>query len=152
MATIDDYIRNPDQALIDALLEPGLKPYIEPDDIEPITVTEGGAQRQIQALSKKGAAAVVRRIVARAKTVGIDIHHWICSPDEFDLCKKLKTTTPGKAMRELDAFLKHKWTEAGVNGFSVVTIFIDPVAGTCLTILCGLGYVNKIFVEMCNCP
>ena len=51
MASIDDYVRNPQQALIDAAADPGLKHFIEPSDLELVTVDLGdGTQAEVQAL------------------------------------------------------------------------------------------------------
>jgi hypothetical protein len=152
MATIDDYAERPEQALIDAVTDPGIRQYITPEDIEVLTVTQtDGTQAQVQALSRKGAQAVVRRIIARAQALQVDLSHWICSPDEFNWCAKLRTPV-GARMRQLDAFLQNKFIQGGVNAAGLVTLFTLPAVGAALTVFSALGFINGIFVELCHCP
>jgi hypothetical protein len=152
MPTIDDYVNNPELALIDAVRDPGIRAFVTPEDVETVTVTQAdGTQVQVQALSRKGAKAVVQRIVAKAQAAGIDLQDWICSPTEFNLCAKLNTPL-GERMRQLDSFLKNKWTQGGLTAVGLVTLFTLPAVGTALTLFGTLGFVNNIFVELCECP
>ena len=155
MATIEEYAQNPDRALIDALTEPGLRQYIQAADIEVLTVTmPNGSQAQVQALSPKSVATVLQRILTKARANGVRLEPWICSPNEFDLCAKLKLPA-GQRMRELDTFLGNKWTQGGLNAAGVVTLFAVPggqVAGAALTIFGVLGWINNFFVTLCKCP
>jgi hypothetical protein len=152
MATIDDYADQPEQALIDAVINPGIRQYITPDDIEVLTVTlTDGTQAQVQALSRKGVRAVMERILARAQALQVDLGHWVCSPDEFNWCAKLRTPV-GARMRQLDAFLQNKLVQGGVNAAGLVTLFTLPAVGVALTIFGALGFINSIFVDLCHCP
>lgn len=151
MPSIDDYARDPQKALIDAAAEPSLRRFIDPSDLELVTVDRGdGTQAQVQALARGAVRKVVDRIIAEGRKAGIDMKSWICSRDEFDLCSKLNTPV-GDRMRKLDAFLKSKWTQGGIAAASLITLFTLPAVGAALTIFGALGFVNNVFVELCEC-
>jgi hypothetical protein len=143
--------------LIDAVSDPVLKHFIEPGDIETVIVDlGGGAQSQVQALSGKSVKRVVQKLLAAAKQGGVDLLNWICSPEEFDLCGKLKTTSIGKVMRLLDEFLKKKWTAATTTTLGTIKAFsILALPGALfqfLAVFASLGFANRVFVELCRCP
>lgn len=149
-----DYERNLDRVLIDAAAEPALRRFIDASEYETITVDLGdGRQAQVQALKRSAVHDVVERIVSEAAQVGVDLKNWICSPEEgeFDLCSKLDTRV-GERMRQLNAFLNRKWLEGGLHAVGLVTLFTAPALGTVLTIFSALGFVNGVFVELCECP
>ena len=152
MASIDDYIRNPLQALIDAAADPGLRQFIEPSDLELVAVDLGdGRQVEVQALSRRAVRRVIERILAKGREAKVDIKAWICSSAEFDLCSKLDMPL-GQLMRELNEFLKNKWAQGGLNALGLAALFINPAVGISLTIFGVLGFVNNVFVELCDCP
>ena len=152
MASIDDYARDSQKALIDVAAEPSLRRFIDASDLEWVTVDQGdGTQAQVQALARGAIRKVVNRIVAEGRKAGVDIKSWICSRDEFDLCSKLETPV-GDRMRQLDAFLKSKWTQGGLAATGLITLFTLPALGVALTIFSALGFVNNVFVELCECP
>jgi hypothetical protein len=152
MPTITDYALNPQQALIDAAAEPALRRFIDASDLEILTIDLGdGTQAQVQAIARGSVQKVIKRIISEGRQAGIDIKQWICSPDEFNLCSKLDTPT-GERMRQLDTFLKNKWAQGGINAAGLITIFTLQPLGIVLTILSALGFVNNVFVELCDCP
>lgn len=152
MASIDVYAKDPLQALIDAAAEPALRKFIEPSDLELVTVNlEDGTQAQVQALARGSVPKVVHRLLVEARRVGIDIKDWICSPSEFNLCSKLNTPV-GERMRQLNEFLKRKWTQGGVAAAGLVALFTTPAVGAAIAIFSALGFVNNVFVELCECP
>jgi hypothetical protein len=153
MPSVADYEKNLQQVLIDAAAEPSISQFIDPNDLELITVDNAdGSQSQVQALSRGAVRRVVERILAQGRQVDIDIKHWICSPDEFNLCAKLDTPV-GKLMRDLDSFLKSKLTQGGLHATGLVMLFSPfPAVGVALTIFGALGFVNNVFVELCDCP
>lgn len=55
-------------------------------------------------------------------------------------------------MRQLDAFLKNKVTQGGITTLEVVAFFTSPALGGVLTLFCALGFINNVFVGLCNCP
>lgn len=125
---------------------------MEPADLELITVDlRDGTQAQVQALARPAIGKVIKRIIAKGQKAGVDIKKWICSPDDFDLCSKLNTP-PGELMRELDAFLNNKAAQGGAVVLGLVAIFVNPVLGASLAIFSALGFVNNVFVELCDCP
>jgi hypothetical protein len=74
MPSIDDYVRNPQQALIDAAAEPSLQQFIDPADIELVTIDLGGGrQAQARALARGSVRKVIERILAKARQGGINI-------------------------------------------------------------------------------
>ena len=93
---------------------------------------------------------MIDRIIAQGRQAGIDIKAWICSPTEFDLCSKLNTPV-GELMRKLDAFLKRKWTQGGMNAAGLVTLFTALAVGIALTIFGAIGFANHVFVDLCQC-
>jgi hypothetical protein len=152
MPSIEFYARNPDRALIDAAADRSLMQFILPTELELITVDIGdGRQAQVQALSRKAVRAVIERIVARGREVGVDLKHWICARDEFNLCAKLNTPV-GQLMQELDEFLNKKSTQGGAIALSLAALFMNPVVGGVLTIFTALGFINHVFVDLCDCP
>ena len=156
MPTIDDYANNLELALVDAVTDPVFKAFIEPSDLQAVLVDRGdGTQAQVQALSKRSVRRAIEKIVMRAQTAGLDMKAWICSPDEFDLCSKLNTPV-GELMRKLNAFLKGKFAEGGaVTAACVVAFTAPPVAAMFtqfLAVFAAVGFVNKAFVELCDCP
>ena len=151
MALIDDYVKNPQQALIDAAADPGLRQFIEPSDLELVAVDLGdGRQAEVQALSGRAVRRVIERIVTRGREVGINIQAWICSPVEFDLSKL--DMPLGQLMRELNEFLKNKWAQGGVTVLGLAALGMNPAVGAALTIFGALGFINNVFVELCDCP
>jgi hypothetical protein len=154
VATIEEYARSPDRALIDVLTEPGLAQYVEDADKELLTVTmPDGTQGQVQALSRRSVATFLRRIVEKAQARGVQLEAWMCSPNEFDLCRKLKLPV-GERMRQLDAFLGKKGTQGGLSAAGIVVLFAVPggqVASAALHIFAALGCINNYFVTLCNC-
>lgn len=157
MALIDDYARDPEQVLIDIVLDPVFRNFIDPSEIELVAVDLGdGTQTQAQALKRSAVTQVLQRMLAAAKQAQVDVRHWICSPDEFNFCRKLDTTLPGVMMRELHAFLRSRWTQAtttALGGFAAFSQLVTAVAlGKFLAILAAVGFVNDAFVELCDCP
>ncbi len=156
-ATIDDYLRNPDRALIDALADPILRQFIDQGDIGLVAMDMGGGvQGQVQALSKAAVAKVARKVVARFKQAGADVKNWICDPNEFDLCKKLKTTKTGELMHAFNEFFENKWTERGITA-AHAALFIPAftsahVLAPFLVTFSALGLLNGAFVDLCECP
>jgi hypothetical protein len=154
--TIATYVSNPTQALIDAASDPVFREFVLADDVQLTTVDMGdGTQAQVQALSKGGAAKVVRRIVERLEKAGERVKDSICSPNHFNLCGKLKTTTPGQLMQDFNTFFSNKWTERGVTVAHVCTLIpalaLHPLAPFLVT-FSALGLLNGAFVELCDCP
>jgi hypothetical protein len=156
MAQINDYVDNLQRALIDAAGNPTFRRFIEPDDIESVAVDRGdGTQGQEQALAGRSARKVIEKILAQAQAAGVDMKSWICSPNEFNLCAKLKGTSVGNAMRQLDAFLKNKWAQAGAAAGGLVAAFgafaSAAALGSFLAVLAAVGFVNNAFVDLCDC-
>ncbi|SFZ79054.1 hypothetical protein [Chitinimonas taiwanensis] len=152
MPSIADYIQEPQKALIDAATEPSLRRFIDSSDLELVTITLGdGTQAQVQALAHGSVRRVVERIISEGRRAGVNIQEWICSPSEFNLCTKLNTPV-GQRMRELDAFLNNKWTQGAINAAGLITLFTLPAVGVCLTLLSAIGFVNNVFIELCECP
>jgi hypothetical protein len=54
-------------------------------------------------------------------------------------------------MRQLDAFLKRKLAQGGLVAAGLVSLFTGPAVGVALTIFGGLGFINNVFVELCDC-
>ncbi|HEY0879850.1 MAG TPA: hypothetical protein VGE10_15485 [Zeimonas sp.] len=157
MAAIDDYARDIQRALIDAAQDEVFRNFIDPTDIETVVVDLGdGTQMQAQALKRSSVREVLRRLIAAAMQAGVDLKQWICSPDEFNLCRKLANSFPGAVMRELHDFLRSRWTQAttvalgGLAAFAQIAAVLT--AGKFLAILAAIGFVNKEFVELCDCP
>ena len=151
MAPIDDYVNDPDQALIDAITDPNIREYIEPQEIVTLTISmPDGTQAQIQALSRASIKAVLGRILQKGRAAQVRIRDLICSPDEFNLCEKLQTPT-GELLRQLDSFLKSKWTQGGMGAAGVVTIFAFTPIGNAISIFAALGLINNFFIELCDC-
>jgi hypothetical protein len=156
MASFDDYIKNPEQALIDAATDPGLSQFIEPSDLGSVTVQrDDGTQVQVQALSRKSIRRVVERIIARGRELKINIKDWICSPEEFDLCSKLDMPI-GQLMRLLNESMKNKLAQGGLHAVALGALFMNPAVGApvaaSLEIFNFIGFINDVFVELCNCP
>jgi hypothetical protein len=152
MASFDDYIKNPEQALIDAATDPGLRQFIEPSDLGFVTVQLGdGTQAQVQALSRKAIRRVVERIIARGHELKVNIKTWICSPEEFDLCSKLDMPI-GQLMRMLNEFMKNKFVKGGVHAAALGALFMNPAVTASLEIFNAIGFINDAFVELCDCP
>jgi hypothetical protein len=63
----------------------------------------------------------------------------------------LENTPPGELMRQLDEFLKNKWTEAGLAAAGILGITIASL-GAFVAIFIALGFINKAFIELCDCP
>lgn len=156
MAHIDDYIANPDQALIDAVKDPIFKQFITPSDIDLVVVTQGGVQSQAQALKKSSVGPVIQRALAASKAAGSDLLNLICSPKEFNLCYTLRGALPGVAMTMLNDFLANRiarWATAGVGIFTAFTAgTLAVVAGKFIAILVALGLVHHELLKLCNCP
>lgn len=151
MPSINDYARNPQQALIDAAASPEFREFIEPADLELVTVDlRDGTQAQVQALAGRSIGEVIKRIIAKGHKARVDLDDWICSPKEFDLCSKLDTP-PGELMRQLDKFLNKKAAQGGAAVLGLVAIFVNPVLGGSLAIFSALGFINNYFVELCDC-
>jgi hypothetical protein len=151
MTQTDRYVDRPQQALIDAAADPVFKDVMDDGDLETLTINVAGTQMAVLALKRDAVRKVVDRIVARCQKSGADIKHWICSPDEFDLCKRLKTTAPGKLMIDLHDFLEKRWTHTGIVLAHVFVIPAAHVVGAFLAILAGLLVANKELVDLCNC-
>ncbi len=156
MAVIDDYARDIQSVLIDAAQDAVFRKFIGPTDLETVVVDLGdGTQTQAQALKRSSAREVLRRLIAAAMQAGVDLKQWICSPDEFDLCRKLAHSFPGAVMRELHDFLRRRWTQATTVALGAVAAFAQIAAvltaGKFLAILAAIGFVNKEFLELCNC-
>lgn len=156
MAAIDNYAQDPQRALIDAASNPVFKAVLDAEDYEVVPVDQGdGTQGQAQAVKATSVKKAVRRIIAAAREVGVDVRHWICSKDEFNLCSKLNTPI-GDLMRQLNAFLKSVFTEAVLHLLGLVATFVTiagaAAAGTFLGIFSAVGFINKVFVELCACP
>jgi hypothetical protein len=152
MASFDDYIKNPEQALIDAAADPGLRQFIEPSDLELVAVDRGdGTQAEVQALSRKAIRRVVERIIARGRELKINIKDWICSPEEFDLCSKLDMPI-GQLMRMLNEAMKKKLVKGGLQAAALAALFINAPVGATLEIFNAIGFINDVFVELCDCP
>ena len=150
--TIEDYQRNPERVLIDIATDPVFKQFIDSSDLELVAVDLGdGTQKQTQALKQGSVRQVIDRIVTRGLRVGVDIKDLICSPIEFDLCSKLDSPV-GEQMRFLNDFFNDKWAQGGVHAAGLIALFTAPYLGTALTILSVLGWVNGVFVELCDCP
>ena len=146
MPPIEDYASNPQRVLIDAAADPSFKPYIEPGDLESITVDTGdGRQAQVQALRRSSVRRVIERILAKGRETGTDLKKWICSPDEFDLCSKLDTPV-GELLREVDAFLKNKAAQGGTVVLGLVAIFTNPALGAA-----PFNFRRPRFCEQCFC-
>lgn len=153
MASPDDYVAHPEQVLIDAAHDPIFQSFMEETDFELITVTLGGVQSQVQALSRRSIRKVVEKALARCHERKVEVKQWICSPlpEGFDLCGRLNTP-PGKLMRELDAFLNKKWTVRGMALVDVFTMAAATNVGVFLGILGGLICLNRELVNLCDCP
>ena len=58
-------------------------------------------------------------------------------------------------MRELHDFLRRRWTQATTVALGAVAAFAQIAAvltaGKFLAILAAIGFVNKEFLELCNC-
>ena len=152
MATISNYENNLQQALIDAATEPSLQQFIEPSDVETMLVDLGdGTQAEVQALSSAAVRKFIERILAKARQAGIDIKSWICSKAEFDLCQKLSETSVGEVMRQLDEFLRNKWAQGGIATTGLITLFTLPALGAALAIFSAVGFLNNVFIDLCEC-
>lgn len=153
MPPIDDYESNPERVLIDAALNPDIRKFISEDEFATVTIDNAdGTQSQVQALALGSVRVVVQRIIARGAEVEIDIQYWICSPDEFDLCRRLLNTPVGTVMRQLDTFLSNKWTQGGLHAAGLALLFTIGPVGAALEVFNALGFVNHGFVKLCNCP
>lgn len=74
MPSINDYARNPQQALIDAAASPEFREFIEPADLELVTVDlPDGTRAQMQALAGPAIRKVIKRIIAKGHKAKIDI-------------------------------------------------------------------------------
>jgi len=152
MNTINDYAANPNLALIDAVNNPAFKEFIEDTDIEKIPVDRGdGTQMEVQALSGRTVKRVIEKIIKKARESGADMENWICSPDEFNLCGKLKNTPAGQVMRDLNDFLHSKIVEGGAATAGTLALVGLPGLGWFLGIFSALGFINRVFVEFCRC-
>jgi hypothetical protein len=155
MHSINDYAKDLNLALIDAADNPAFREFMDAGDFEMIAVDQGdGTQKQVQALSRRSVKKVIEKIIARAREKGVDMKNWICSSADkggFDLCSKLDTPI-GQLMRDLDAFLKKRWAEGGLVVAGVLAIAANPAVGTFLAIFSAIGFINKAFVELCDCP
>lgn len=152
MPSIEDYERNLDQVLIDAVSDPVFRSQMEHGDIELIVVDRGdGTLAQVEALSRGSVGRVLERLMQRCKNKGADLKSWICSKDKFDLCAKLDWP-PGKLMRALHAFTSNKWVEDGLVLVDVFTLPTAPPVGIFFTIFGGLCLVNRRIVVLCGCP
>lgn len=152
MATLLDYQNNPNRVLIDAVADPSIRKFIDASEIELVSIDLGGGlQGQAQALKKGSVRDVIERIVKKAKASGADLKYWICSKSEFNLCNKLNTPV-GELMRQLHAFLDKKIVQGGIAISGVASLFGTPAIGAALTIFAALGFINSVFIEMCNCP
>jgi hypothetical protein len=157
MALIDDYARDPQRALIDIVQDPVFRNFIDPSEIELVAVDLGdGTQTQAQALKRSAVSQVLRRLFDTAKQAQVDLRQWICSPDEFNFCGKLNNSLPGVMMKELNDFLRNRWTQATTVSLGAFAAFSQLVAavtlGKFLAVLAAVGFVNNAFVELCNCP
>lgn len=156
MAVIDDYARDIQRVLIDAAQDEVFRNFIDATDLESVVIDLGdGTQAQAQALKRSSVREVLQRLMAAAARAGVDLKHWICSADEFDLCRKLANSFPGAVMRELHDFLRRRWTPATTVALGAVAAFAQIAAvltaGKFLAILAAIGFVNKEFLELCNC-
>jgi hypothetical protein len=126
---------------------------MESEDIEILTVTKAdGTQGQVQALSRGAVPRVVGRVIKRCQKKGADLKDWTCSKDEFDLCRKLTNTPPGKVMRLLDDFLKNKLVQGGFVVVDIVTLGAALPVGIFLAIFGGLCWIDGCIVDLCDCP
>lgn len=128
---------------------------MDPEDLQTMLIDVGdGTQTAVEALARGSVTKVLRRIATKFQQAGIDIKDWICNPNEFDLCEKLKTTLPGKLMEDFNAFFSNKWTERGLTAAHAATV-IPALAlhafAPFLVTFAALGVINKGFVELCDC-
>jgi hypothetical protein len=159
MALIDDYANDLQRALIDAVQEPVFRQFIDQTDIEVVTVDKGdGTQAQAQALRRSSVKEVLKRVLDAAKAKGVNIKELICSKDGFDLCGKLAKMgklAPEVMMKDLYRFLTNKWTRRADFAAQFITAFphlaLAAALGKFLFILAALGFVNREFIELCNC-
>jgi hypothetical protein len=156
MPSIADYVRNIDQVLIDVAADPVFSEFIEASDRELVGVDVGGGmQAQVRALSRGSVARVLKKVIKKLKGAGAKVDFWICDPSQFNLCEKLKTTPAGQLMEQLNTFFSNKWTEAGITSAHVAVYIpalgLHPVAPF-IAMFSALGFLNKFFVELCNCP
>jgi len=148
---MDDYERNPDRALVDAAAHPFFRLEMEADDIEIISVDLGnGTLGQAEALKRSSIRKVVTKLLERLRTAGANVKEWICSPDYFDLCARLRDTPVGEVMRRLRDFLANKWAERGLVIGHVFGIPFEPV-GIFFAILSALLVTNKEIFDLCEC-
>lgn len=63
---------------------------MESDDFELVTLDkDDGTKARVQALSRSSIRRVLGRIIAQALNAGVDLKHWICSTEVFNLYAKL---------------------------------------------------------------
>jgi len=55
-------------------------------------------------------------------------------------------------MRQISDFFNRKGVQGGVQAAGLITLFPVPYLGAPLTVLGALGWVNGVFVELCDCP
>ncbi|MCE0496925.1 MAG: hypothetical protein LV481_03145 [Methylacidiphilales bacterium] len=150
--SINDYETDLDRARRDAAANPLFRDFLESGDFEMMVVDGGdGTQMQVQALAGRSVQRVLEKVSAWAREKGVDMKEAICSPNGFNLCSKLNMPV-GQRMRELDAFLKSMWTEGALAIAGVAAIAANPAFGWFLAIFGALGFINKAFVGLCNCP
>jgi len=156
MAPIDDYLQDPNRALIDAATDPIFRSVITQADLDTAIVTEpDGTQVQRQALSRAAIKRVVDRIILKARDANVDLKALICSPapDGFDFCNKFLHTPPGLLMRQLNEFLHTKLGEGTLAAAGIAAAFAVGLAaiGPFLAVLAGVVFINRVVVELCEC-
>jgi hypothetical protein len=157
MALIDDYIADPQRALIDAAADPVFQHFITPEDLTPVVVDLGGGlQGQVMTVKAEAVGRVLRRLLEAAQQAGIDLKDWICSPREFNLCYQLKNALPGVAMTALSDLLVSRIGRLGVTALGAYTAFsslaVAAVLGKFAAVLAVLGWTYHELERLCNCP
>jgi len=149
MISFDAYDTNPGQVLIDAVDDPIFRTFLEPGDIELVTIQQGGTQAQAQALSVAAVPRVVRRVIGHIQKHNLRITDRICAPSPvgFDFCSKASTPL-GQLMRQLHDFLKGPFGAAGVT---IANIFLPHPAADFLKIFTALLAIYGKLIKLCNC-
>lgn len=156
MAMIDEYLEDPVRARVDVLLHPYFQALILPEDIETITMTQGAAQVQVQALKLSAISSVFQRAVAALARSGANFRDLVCSSQEFNFCHVLKNSAAATAIRQLDAFLQWRLPRIGVTSIAVAGVFsaVPPVVlvSQFVTLLLFLAHVQQELEQLCQCP
>lgn len=156
MVTIEEYLEDPLRARIDVLQHPYFQALILPEDIETITMTQGAAQVQVQALKLSAISSVFQRAVAAMTKAGANFRDLVCSSQEFNFCHVLKNSAPATAIQQLDTFLKQRLAAIGVTSIGVAGVLstATPIIliGQFVTLLLALAHIRRELEKMCQCP